>query len=845
MKEKIKNTYANYSNIIFTFSAALIIILIIFYIKDVNPFGKNSLLAVDFFHQYGPMLGEFYNRIVKGYNLVYSFSMGMGLPFFRNFFNYLSSPFNIILFLFKHDNLIMSYSFIIGLKAICSSLVMNYYLNKKFNKNNLYFSALSLLYGFSSYFIAYYWNIMWLDGMVFLPLIIYGIEKLISEDKPLLYIFSLSLMLFTNYFIGYMLCIFSVIYFIGYLIIYLEKIELKLIIKKVLCFIISSLIIGALTCWFLLPMYNTLNTISATGDQFPTSQYYSFTLINFILKHLSGINTTVFKSDIFIGPNISTGILSFALFILFIINPKIKTKIKLVYTSILLFLAFSFFSGLFDYIWHAFHVPNDLPFRYSFIYSFVFVLISVYSIVSIKYLKLRFISIVYIIIMLLISLIYFLDYNIVNNNVILLNLIALTVYFILYLIYLYVKKLKKFIPVVFLITIIIECIIVINYGWNINQDLNNFYDDYSDIQKIIKYTKKNDNEMHRIEKVNMLTLNDSSWYDYYGQTSFSSMEYKNLVYLQCALGIPGNKINSFYYKQTTPVYDLMYNIKYLIYTNDNFNNLYYSNEYNNLYKNNYTLGLMFGVSDNIKNWNISSNNPFEIQNDYIKKTTNINNIFKNVEIYNKEIIEEEKFEILKYTIKTPNSNVYLYLDNKNIDFAIVNNRLYYFDKKYSNIDISNVDITTIEHHKEKYVINTDAYGEYYTFYIKYKAEVDDSFYLYTIDNELFYKSYNFLKNNKINITSFKENYIEASSNLYENMTVYTSIPYDNGWQVWVDNNQVKTFKIGNSLLSFNINGGEHQIILKYKIPYLKTGVIISITTLLFIISYLIYNKKKN
>ena len=58
---------------------------------------------------------------------------------------------------------------------------MFYYLKKKFNNtNNIYNIGLSLLYAYSGYFTAYYWNIMWLDGMLFLPLIVLGIENIVE-----------------------------------------------------------------------------------------------------------------------------------------------------------------------------------------------------------------------------------------------------------------------------------------------------------------------------------------------------------------------------------------------------------------------------------------------------------------------------------------------------------------------------------------------------------------------------------------------------------------------------------------------------------------------------------------
>ena len=323
-KKFIKKNYI----LLTTILCAILVISGVYCLQEVAPFGKKSLLTIDFFHQYGPMLGELVDRIRNGQNLIYSFYMGMGLPFFRNFFNYLSSPFNIILFLFKHSDLLMSYSVIIGLKAVAAAGTMNYYLRKKFNDNkNLFFIALSLLYAFSAYFTAYYWNIMWLDGMVFLPLITLGIENIINDKKPLLYIISLAIMLFANYFIAYMLCLFSVLYFVIYMFIKFDKFEFKKILKKCLIFSISSFLAAGLCAFFLVPLYDAIKGISATSDVFPTSQYYSFTFKEFIFNHLSAVGSTVLKSGITSAPNISCGITMVALLITFIINPKINIKL--------------------------------------------------------------------------------------------------------------------------------------------------------------------------------------------------------------------------------------------------------------------------------------------------------------------------------------------------------------------------------------------------------------------------------------------------------------------------------------------------------------------------------------
>ena len=134
---------------------SIAIVIALYILNEVAPFGENSMLTVDFYHQYGPMLGELYDRVKNGYNLFYSFNMGMGLPFFRNFYNYMSSFFNIIIFLIKRDNLLASYSVIIGLKAVASAVCMNIFLNYKFKKKSYINIPLAIMYAFNNYFVAY------------------------------------------------------------------------------------------------------------------------------------------------------------------------------------------------------------------------------------------------------------------------------------------------------------------------------------------------------------------------------------------------------------------------------------------------------------------------------------------------------------------------------------------------------------------------------------------------------------------------------------------------------------------------------------------------------------------
>ncbi|MBQ3021547.1 MAG: YfhO family protein [Bacilli bacterium] len=849
--KKVINFIKKYNYVILTFILAFLIIGIIYKLQDVAPLGRNSMLTVDFFHQYGPMLAELFDRIQSKESLLFSFNIGLGIPFFRNFFNYLSSPINLLMLLFNRNNVVMSYSIIIALKAILSALTCSYYLKKKFNTKSLTLIGLSLLYAFSSYFAAYYWNIMWIDGLYLLPLIILGIENIINKNNGVLYTITLTLMLYTNYFIAYMICIFACIYFIAYLIIKTDKFKIKDILKKCFKFALCSLTSGLLMAWALIPMYEALSSTNATMGTLPTSQYYAFTITEFFKNHLTGINPTVFASDISNSPNVSCGILSIALFILFLLNNKISLKRKIVYTLLLLFLSASFYIAPLDYIWHAFHVPNDLPYRYSFIYSFILILIGAYSLKQIKNISYKKVLISFILCIIFITYVYLSKFDNISTNMIKINYLLITTYFLIYNLYHFYPKLKRLSSNIFILVIIIECILSINHKWDILQYIDEFYYDYNNINTSIKYIKENEDELfYRTEKDNILTFNDGAWYDYYGMTTFSSMAYDNISQLIYDLGMPGNEINSYYYKQNTPIFDLMFNIKYIIgYTSDytRYEDTLTNNDINT-YKNLYTTGLMFGVNNTIKNWKYNYINPFEYQNDFIEYSTNIENTLYRLTLLNKEIIHQANDEtIVKYTYINEYDNIYLYTNNSLVNYIIVNNNVYYKNNVNTN-DISlntKQDIYNYYTYDEPYIINELSNNDVVDIYVSYNTYLDEEIDIYTIDNSKFIEAYNILNKNKLNITKFKEHYIEANINLEENKTIYTSIPYDDGWNVYCNGKHINTFKINDSLLGFDLNKGNNNIVLEYKINNFNISLGISISTLIFTITYLIIKKRIN
>ena len=137
---------------------------------------------------------------------------------------------------------------------------------------------------------------MWLDALYMLPLVCVGIHKLIKDKNAVPYILALSYTIITSYYMGYMVCIASVIFFIfDYFTTHSIKDKIHPIegneklkeknkfIDRGLYFAISSIIAAGISCVVLVPMISSLSTTSTISDSAITG--LSFTSILDVLSN--------------------------------------------------------------------------------------------------------------------------------------------------------------------------------------------------------------------------------------------------------------------------------------------------------------------------------------------------------------------------------------------------------------------------------------------------------------------------------------------------------------------------------------------------------------------------------
>jgi uncharacterized membrane protein YfhO len=177
------------------------------------PVGNRHLLAYDLYHQYAPFLLELKRKILSGDTLFYSWAGGLGVNFYSLFTYYVASPLNILTIFFPDQNITEAVMLLTLLKIGFSSLFFREFLCGAFRKSDPLASLFGSFYALSAWVYAYSWNIMWLDTLVWFPLAALGLVQLVRDGKARLFVFSLTLMLVTNYYTAFFGCVYLFFYY--------------------------------------------------------------------------------------------------------------------------------------------------------------------------------------------------------------------------------------------------------------------------------------------------------------------------------------------------------------------------------------------------------------------------------------------------------------------------------------------------------------------------------------------------------------------------------------------------------------------------------------------------------
>lgn len=883
MKTKLKSFVVDNRFILITGAIATVIVSIIFMYYSITPFGDRTVLTSDLRGQYAFLLTEFHDKITSGESLLYSWTTNLGGYYLGTYFNYLSSPLNLLILLFKRENIAAAIGLLVALRAVLSAVSMAYYLKKSQKSNNAGIIAFGLMYGFCAYFFAYYFNIMWMDAMYLLPLIILGIEELIDGGKCTRYIFFLSLAIYSNYYIGFMLCIFSCIYFVYYYICSLhkfkrnqdlieekqtlvEKIKKSILLKRGIKFALSSLCVGVILSLMIISFVNVLTSISATsGDKEYEFKFY-FNVFDFFANHLTALKPSLvfWESDETI-PNVACGMLTLLLFPIYLLSKEIKLHEKIGSILFAVFMFFSFNTSYLDALWHAGSLPNGFTQRQSFMYSFLLVVIAFKVFKNIDKTPKKLILASGIGVTLFVALVWIFDSPQVEERTPIISLIFAVVYTIILVLTDNPKVRPIILSSVLVASVAVEMLMNIVPGYVPSGKAEVMYD-YDAFEEIhSKIEEQEDLAFYREELTCDRETMISCLYDFNGISIFNSMSNTNVCKFQSDLGIYSNsKFYAIDYFSQTPVYNAMFALRY-IYDKGYVVNAgeYYDAKYSGdtffALKNKYALTLAYPVQEAVAEWNTADYaDAVEAQEEYFRLATGVDNVYNrttNYKITYENVVGLENYEEMKSdgrfrfakkstseesTVKIEitaenTDNIYVYVQSEDLGFAHVTSS--HMDREFNTDPGCLGDLGS---YREGEVINI----EYTVSEDGNPAEMD--LIVFTVNKDAFVEGYKKLKDGQLSYTEVDDTTIKGTFVAEENEILYTSIPYDKAWNVYIDGEKVDDediIEISNALLGVkSISAGEHEIVFEYK--NIGIGACVSVPIAVMLILAILYIMKR-
>ncbi len=868
--------------LLIAFFLPFLLTILLFAANGYYPFVREgqTLMMIDMSGQYIAFF-RYYKDILDGKtSLFYTLSKATGGDFLSLFTYYLASPFNLIIKFFSVSELPKALMWIVILK-ISSAGLTSYIALNKLTKNKVVSLILSFAYALTAYNFVYYSNVMWLDGVILVPLIALGIVNIVKNKSPLLYIVALAFAIITSWYIGIMLCLFSVFFFLAeFFATYNKRNKNK---KTLLVFTIGSLLAGLISVGFWgSALSSILGTKGASGFTYlpqTIREFYDFFKIErgFIYQSYGGMADINGQAIAFY-----VGALPVILVILYFFNPRFTTQQKSAAFALLVLYLLAFFNKGLDHLFHGGPAPNWFPGRYAFVFSFLLVYYGAKSLVNIKHVHYAgFITTL---------VLYLALYFSFTNNAFKVpsgSIVYFSLVFVLLLILAYIDKALAFIKnknhqkgasaVVTSITLLLlSGVALLNVYGNNNHILAAFnntlihpsletYQKDEEISKAVAFVQNHDPSLYRMEKSFLRSGaynnsdNDSLYYGYNGISHFSSTEKSAVNNHLKKLGFHYNGFQLNYVPGSTLSVSSFLGVKYLLDKVDNTSNSLNKNflfpraltklddgldDGIDTYFNDYALPLLIATTaqnNTFVNEGLTQEdgtiywyNRFEYQNELFKNLT--------TEVVDAEGRPKDIFKKATYTrtlsnVSEGDLNTYDGLANGQISFRINTNNSgnYYFY-------ITASEMNNLSLRQDGQFIRYFDYFSHQINGLKKGASATTTLAItfkeantHKITEEIYYEDKAVLEEyinaikSKVLLHSLnskdKANYEAKVTTTVDDQALLLTIPYDNNIKVLVDGKKVGSAKRFNIFTGFTINNpGEHEIVIKYNEPIFQVGV---------------------
>ena len=854
--------------------------LLVMLISGYKPFGQYSMLYSDMYHQYYPFFVAFRRSLRTGQSLLYNWSIGMGIDYLGLISYYLASPLNLLSVLVPEKLLLSYFSLLMPIKLGLAGLFFALMLRRLYGKNDFSITVFGGLYALCAWALGYQWNVMWLDSFALLPLVVLGEIALLREKRFFLYTAALFFAVFSNYYVGFFVCVFVALVFVCYEICRFpgwKRAGLDLV--RIALF--SLLAIG-MTAILELPALAALQTTQSSVNQFPKGFRMNIATKNTLKGLLDAMRQVAgnmggglepnFKEGL---PNLYCGVGTILLAWLFLMAKEVKLRDKVCCMVLLLFFMLSFIIRQLDYIWHGFHFPNMIPYRFSFLYSFVLLYMAYRG-----WLLRRRFRAAHILAAALLTAgvlccskdllttqgVDFLDGTLEIPVYILYNLgflIAFTGALLYGTIRLPVpedptpeeigdiryrqSRCRVYARRGVLAVAVIELTAnLLAFGLYFpGTSVRDYPKGTEAAASMFRYLKEREKEpFYRAETTHSQTLNDDALNGYNGISAFTSSANVRVTEFMKALGYGAkNTYNRYCFEESSPVANLFLDLKYMIErdgrdrTSSVFSEVHhYEKVY--LLENTAYLPLGFLAEETLAELDFSGgDNAFFFQNALFSAATGLDaNVWTPIVgsgmtvLGNGTQVEESQVQgrvsygecetgayvSYFFTADRPGfACIHLDLPKRN-DFVVAVNGVDVYRETISLPQMLAVgDLNPGDAVEVRVLCKKDETGS-----MTVTAAL--------LDEDLFRWGYSILNASTLHLTSFRQTRVEGSIRCDRDGLLYTSVPQNGNWHLYVDGQEVEPTLVGDCMISVPLSQGEHSIVLKYRNRAFALGAAVTI-----------------
>ncbi len=343
-----------------SFAIPAVVMLVCFAALGMAPWGDNTILISDMSTQYV----EFFCALKNG-DLFFSWSKALGTSYIGVFSYYVSSPLSFLTLLVPNEHMPVGLLFLAVLKIALAGLAFCLFIRRRYPVGDGAAVFASVCYALMSYNAVYAICIMWLDGVIWLPLILLALERILEGRGAGPFIAALAVCFVSTWYISYMVGIFCALYLCARLVALRPK-------KKELARIAARFFGGAacalgLTAWLWLPTFLSMFTGKFSGGNVDYPGLMACTPLDILSQLRPGQYRPISSgSAVYLFCGSAALVLAAAYFFL----PRFSRREKIANGGLLAALVLSLLLAPLDKAWHLFQRPNWFPFRYSFVVSF-------------------------------------------------------------------------------------------------------------------------------------------------------------------------------------------------------------------------------------------------------------------------------------------------------------------------------------------------------------------------------------------------------------------------------------------------------------------------------------------